>query len=62
MKLREYFDSEGAPAPKDFATSCGVSYTTIKAVRRGLRLTNYDVARKISEATQGQVTVKELCE
>ncbi len=62
MLLSEYMSRENAPSLAELAEASGVSYTTLKAARRGMKLKLYDVAKKIEEATGGQVTVKELCE
>ena len=40
----------------------GVAYTTALAVKRGEALRLYEVAKRISEVTDGEVTVEELCE
>lgn len=40
----------------------GVSLLTLHNVSKGGRMTIYDKAKSISEATGGKVTVQELCE
>lgn len=40
----------------------GVGYNTLARVMRGEILTNYTVAKRISDATSGAVSVPELCE
>jgi hypothetical protein len=40
----------------------GVSYTTVRRAAAGeILIKNYDVARKISDATGGAVSVDDLC-
>lgn len=62
MTLEEFFSKKGAPDVREFAAKNGVSYTTVKACRRGMKLKMYNIAKKISDGTRGQVTVEELCE
>ncbi len=38
-----------------------VSAMSVDRARRGIRLHNYDVARRISEATDGAVSIDTLC-
>lgn len=61
MKLDEYSKSRGIPLT-EIARRSGVSYQTVKRVSRGYRLDKYDKAKSISDACDGVVTVKELCE
>lgn len=62
MTLDDFLNRDDAPSMRQLAADAGVSYTTIKAVRKGMKLRLYDVAKKISEATGGQVRVEDLCE
>lgn len=61
MTLQEYLIEHGMTA-KEFAKKCGVSYTTIKMVRRGQLVKLYAVAKMISAATGGAVEVSDVCE
>lgn len=67
MTLEEYFQKKGAPSVRQFAKRCGVSYTTVKNVRRGMKVKLYEVAKAISEATKPApekrplVTIEDLC-
>lgn len=61
MTLDNYLKTAGITA-KEFAKRSGVSYNTVKSVRRGLRLRLYDKAERISKATGGMVSIAELCE
>lgn len=47
---------------KAVADDSGVSYTSLKAYAHGKLVVRYDVAKRISEATGGAVTIAELCE
>lgn len=62
MKLDEFLSKPGAPTARDLAKKSGVSYTTIKAVRKGMVVKLYDIAKAISEATNGRVKIADLCE
>ncbi len=62
MTLNEFVEKKGSPTLQELAETAEVSYTTLKSVRRGMRLKKYDVAKRVSEATGGKVTIKELCE
>lgn len=62
MRLHEYFEKKGSKTPQEIAEESGVSYTTVKSARRGMAIKLYDVAQRISAATGGKVTVRELCE
>jgi hypothetical protein len=41
---------------------CYLSEHTIANVDRGMRLNRYDLAKALSDITDGEVTVAELCE
>lgn len=61
--LSEWCDARGRGAMADLARESGVSYQTIqKVATHGQRVVRYDVAKAISDATGGEVTVKDLCE
>lgn len=47
---------------RDLAKKSGVSFLTLQIVERGGKMSNYEKAKKVSEATQGKVTIKDLCE
>lgn len=47
---------------ESLSEASGVSTQTISSVARGARMNRYDLAKAISVATQGAVTVEELCE
>ena len=59
MRLREYFEREGAGSKSRVARDAGVAYTTVlKAEAEGL--SRKEVAAKISLATNGEVSVAEV--
>lgn len=61
MRLTDWFKKEGKGAASRLSHSTGVAYTTVlKAAKGELKL--YDVAKKLSDATGGEVSVAELCE
>jgi len=68
MKLDEYFKLDSSLSARELAEKSGVSYTTIKAARKGMKIRLYEVAKAISEATRPApgkkplVTVEDLCE
>jgi DNA-binding XRE family transcriptional regulator len=62
VTLDGYLSRKDAPTAEELAKAAGVSYTTIKAVRRGMKVKMYSVAKAISDATGGKVKVEELCE
>lgn len=62
VNLKEYCEQEDALSLREIAEKADVSYTTVKSVRKGMRVKLYDVAKRISEATGGEVSIKELCE
>jgi len=63
MKLADYVEREGRGAIARISRESGVSYTTVHAIaRHGQTLSRYDLAKQISDATGGAVTVEDLCE
>jgi len=46
----------------EIAEKCGVSKLTVENASRGLKLSRYNIAKAVSDGTDGKVTVKELCE
>lgn len=61
MRLGEYIDQKLGTV-KGLVKASGVSYQTVKSARRGMLIEKYHVAKAISDATSGAVTIKELCE
>ena len=58
MKLKEYLIKEKL-APDEFAEKVKLSANTIRACKRGVRV-SFKSARKIEKATGGLVTIEEL--
>lgn len=46
----------------ELSKAADVSYTTLHKVKGGMRLKRWDIAKRISDATLGEVSVAELCE
>lgn len=69
MKLREYVKQEAERRAESqrkvlesLVVKSGVSFFTCSLAARGGLLSKYQVAKAISDATGGAVTVRELCE
>lgn len=63
MTLKEYIDTTPGMTVARMMWLTGVSYPTLSAVYKGQKpIGRYAVAKTISEATDGQVTIEELCE
>ncbi len=62
MRFPEYVEREGRGVLQRIARSSGVSYQTIFHAKNGHPIKLYDVAKSISDAIDGEVTVEELCE
>lgn len=61
MRLSEWAKLKGRGELSRLSHATGLAYTTVLAGVEG-KLKRYDVAKKISDATGGEVTVAELCE
>lgn len=69
MKLAEYLKLPGAKTLSELSDDSGVSLLTCKSVAKGMRLSNYTIAKNLSEActVKGRrtgeilVTIDELC-
>ena len=67
MKLSEYLMLSDAKTIQQLSEESGVSKMTCKNAARGMRLSNYHVAKRISDATRPSrrseplVTVDDLC-
>lgn len=62
MTLDEYVRMRGRGTLTDLCKAADVSYTTLHKIKGGMRLKRWDIAKRISEATLGEVSVAELCE
>jgi hypothetical protein len=62
MRFPEWARQQPRGALKRIERDHGVGYNTLARLMRGETLANYTVAKKISDATDGAVTVAEICE
>ena len=62
MRLSKWLADKGRGAKAELQRVSGVSYTTIQKAERGIPIRNYAVAQKLSEATGGDVSVRDLCD
>lgn len=67
MKLRQWVTEQKGDRTRrdvliDLAKASQVSLMTLLAVDRGAVMSQYPKAKAVSEATGGDVTIKELCE
>lgn len=62
MRFSEWAKRQPRGVLKRIEREQGVGYNTLSRLMRGETLANYVVAKKISDATDGEVSVAELCE
>jgi hypothetical protein len=62
MRFREWVDTQPKGTMTRIQRETGLGYTTIMRARRGEPIAHYETAKRISDATGGEVTVEELCE
>lgn len=69
MKLAAYIEEQTRTRKsnktwilRELAANSGVSYGTLIHVEGGGRMQNYQKAKLVETATNGLVTIKELCE
>lgn len=62
MRFSEWAKQQPRGALKRIEREHGVGYTTLARLVAGETLSNYAVAKKISDATGGQVSVADICE
>jgi len=62
MDLDTYIRRQGYGEHARIAKEAGVFYTTIAAIRQRRSVPKYATAAKISAATNGAVTIADLCE
>lgn len=61
MQLSEWLSIKGWTL-KRLERESGVSYTTLHYLKTGrIHIHRYDIAERISQATGGRVTIKDLC-
>lgn len=62
MTLDQWLSSRPRGALKQLEFAASVGNVTLHKARRGVPLSRYAVAKRISEATGGAVSIAELCE
>jgi len=62
MRFTEYVAQSPHGEMKRIEREARVGYQTLIRAKNGIRLNEYDVAKRISDATGGKVSVAELCE
>lgn len=61
MRFSEWVGTQPRGTLKRLERQTGVGYTTLQRLRLGQTLVRYDIARKLSEATGGEVSIDDLC-
>ena len=62
MTLEDFVKERGHGAIAQLARKAGVSQPTVVKAVRGEPIGRWEVAKRISEATGGAVSIQELCE
>lgn len=62
MRFPEWIDKQPRGTLTRVARDAGVASSTVRLAARGELVRTYRTAKAISEATDGAVTVRELCE
>lgn len=62
MTLHDYIEAQGAGTISRLMRTTGCAATTLHGVLDGAPIARYELAKRISDATGGVVTVAELCE
>lgn len=62
MLLSQWIQRQGHGAITRLASATGLNYTTVFYPCHGDPVKTYDVAKRISAATGGLVSIEELCE
>lgn len=62
MKLAKYVEREGRGSIQRISRESEVSYQTVWHAKNGQPIARYDIAKAISDATKGEVSVEDLCE
>jgi hypothetical protein len=61
MLLEQWVNEEGPGAIVRLQVKTGLSYTAVQKAVRRTSSPDYETARRISEATKGQVSIAEIC-
>ncbi len=62
MTLVEWVARQGRGAIAKLSKDTGLSYPTVLELSKGRGRAKYETAKKISEATAGEVSIESLCE
>jgi len=62
MRLDEYVEGKPRGEIARLARDSGLAYATVWNLCHGDRLKTYDAAKRLSDATEGAVSVADLCE
>jgi hypothetical protein len=62
MTFAEWVKDQPYGVMKRLEREHGFGYQTLSRVKRGERLKRYDIARRLSAATGGAVSIADLCE
>lgn len=62
MRLAAWVKRKGKGAISQLAAASGVTYPTVHALAHDKQAAEYETAKKISAATDGAVSIPELCE
>jgi len=61
MRLADWVGQNGRGALMRLSERSGICYPTVHAIYSGTQTPKYDTAEKLSAATNGEVTIAELC-
>lgn len=62
MRFPEWARAQKSGTLKRIERETGVGYTTLMRLNAGETIARYDVAKRIADATDGAVSVEDLCE
>ena len=62
MRLSEWLEKRGWGSAAQLSYDTRISTATISKAVRGERIGQYRIAKKLSEATGGEVSIEELCD
>lgn len=62
MRLPDWIEQQGRGALSRLSEESGVCYPTVHSIFSGKQTPTYATAKRISDATFGEVSIAELCE
>ena len=62
MEFSTWVSKQPRGVLKRIEREANVGYTTLHRLMRGERIDSYSLAKRVSDATEGAVTVDDLCE